>query len=154
MRALVKLLFFAGLAWFGWHMWNKTQADLALQAAAEAAAVAESGVDDNGFVHTGYVDASERDVVLVLRPDNCPSEQAQRARALDQELTRRGIPHTVGNSMSITDDNPTQESVDDHNRAMKVFNQGAPVVYINGMGASNPTADEVVAEYRRTKAGS
>jgi hypothetical protein len=36
---------------------------------------------------------------------------------------------------------------------MQVFEQGAPAVYINGMGQSNPTADEVVAEYRRTKAG-
>ena len=146
MRQVLKLLFVAGMFYFGWHMWNKTKAD-------QAATIAASGVNENGFMQTGNVDESVRNVVLVLRPENCPSEQAQRADALIAELGRRGIPHTVGDSMSISDSNPTEESVAEHKRAMQVFNQGAPAVYINGMGKSNPTADEVVAEYRRTTAG-
>jgi hypothetical protein len=147
MRSIVKLLVFAGLIYFGWHMYHKTLA-------AQAAAAAAEGTGETGFMQTGDVDESERDVVLILRPANCPSEQAQRADALDRELTKRHIPHTMGDSMSITDDNPTRESVDDHNRAMKVFNQGAPAVYINGWGKSNPTADEVEAEYKRTRRAS
>ena len=150
MRSIVKLLVFAGLIYFGWHMYHKT---IAAQAAA-AAATGEAGNGGTGFVQTGDVDESERGVVLILRPANCPSEQAQRADALDRELTKRRIPHRMGDTMSIHDDNPTQESVDDHNRAMKVFNQGAPAVYINGRGKSNPTADEVEAEYRRTRGAS
>jgi len=147
MRSIVKLLVFAGLVYFGWHMYQKTMATQAA-AAAEAAA---AGIGETGFLQTGDVDQSEQDVVLILRPANCPSEQAQRADALERELTRRGIPHKVGDTMSIHDDSPTQESVDDHNRAMQVFNQGAPAVYINGRGKSNPSADEVEVEYKRTR---
>ena len=144
MRVIVKLLFLAGLAYFGHYMWNKTQAD-------RAALAAEQGASESGFVRTGNLDESVPNVVLVLAPENCPSAEAQRALALDAELTRRHIPHTMGASMGISDDNPTEESVAEHNRAMAVFQQGAPAVYINGMGKSNPTADEVVAEYQRTR---
>jgi hypothetical protein len=150
MRSIVKLLVFAGLVYFGWHMYQQT---VATQAAAAAQATA-AGIGETGFVQTGDVDESERDVVLILRPADCPSEQAQRAEALARELTRRRIPHKLGDSMSIHDDSPTQESVDDHNRAMDVFNQGAPAVYINGRGKSNPTADEVEVEYKRTRGAS
>jgi hypothetical protein len=143
MRSLVTLLFFVGLGGFGYHLYNQSVADAAFK----------EGMSENGFVQTGDVDASVKDVVLILRPDHCPSDEAQRADALDRELTRRGIPHTVGASMSISDDHPTEASVAAHNRAVAVFNQGAPAVYINGFGKSNPTADEVAAEFKRTHEG-
>ena len=37
--------------------------------------------------------------------------------------------------------------------AIDVFNQGAPAVFINGMAMSNPSVDQAVAEYRRTRRG-
>ena len=147
MRVLMKVVVFVALVAFGHHMWNKTMAD-------EAATSAEAGTNENGFVETPPLQGSERNVVTILAPENCPSDQAQRAAALDEALTGMGIPHTMGDSMSFDMMEGTPENRAKVDAAVKVFNQGAPAVFINGMAKSNPTAEEVAAEYRRTKGGS
>jgi hypothetical protein len=125
----------------GYHFWSH-----------RASAGAAAAVDENGFVPVYGVDGAVPGVVLVLTPANCPSEEAQRAAALDQELTRRGIPHTMGDSFSISADNPSADDRAGIDRAVEVFKQGAPAVFINGMAKSNPTADEVAMELRRSSA--
>ena len=147
MRLLLKVVFFVALIAFGHHMYKKTMAD-------EAAASAGSGANENGFVETPPLQGSARNVVTILAPENCPSEQAQRAAALDAALDEMGIPHTMGDSMSFDMMEGTPENRAKVDAAVKVFNQGAPAVFINGMAKSNPTAEEVAAEYRRTKGGS
>ncbi len=94
-----------------------------------------------------------RDTVLVLAPPNCPSEQAQRAEALIRELTDIGIPVKRGSSFSFNIENPSQEQRTAVDRTVEVFQQGAPAVFINGMGMSNPTTSQVVAVYRSTRGG-
>ena len=107
--------------------------------------------NENGFVPVQMPDGAPEHSVLVLAPPNCPSDEAQRAEALVRDLTRQGIPVTKGRSISFGTMNPTAEQRAAVERAVAVFNEGAPAVYINGMAMSNPTAAQAAAEYHRTE---
>jgi hypothetical protein len=98
-------------------------------------------------------EGSARNAVLILTPPSCPSDEAERAEALARELTRNGIPVVKSGSMSFTIQNPTSEQEAGVKRAVAVFNEGAPAVFVNGMAMSNPTASQTIAEYRRLKSG-
>ena len=85
-------------------------------------------------------------VVLILRPDNCPKEGAQRAEALANELKNRDIPFRLASNVSFSFPGgaPDPALVTQLNTVM----QGEiPVVFVRGRGKANPTPDEVVAEY-------
>lgn len=141
MRLLTVILVLAGL--FGAYRWwdGTTTSDL-------------GGVaNQNGFVPVQMPDGAPQHSVLVLAPPNCPSDEAQRAEALAQQLSRQGIPVTNGSSISFDIMNPTAEQRAGVERAVAVFNGGAPAVFVNGMAMSNPTVAQTVAEYRRTKRG-
>ena len=58
-----------------------------------------------------------------------------------------------GSSFSFNIENPSQEQRAAVDRTVEVFQQGAPAVFINGMGMSNPTTSQVVAVYRSTRGG-
>jgi len=117
----------------------------------DAAANAASAPGPDGFVSVVMPEASSPYAVLVLSATNCPSEQAQRAEALVDELTRRGVPVVRSDSMAFDIVNPTPEQQAGVERAVAVFNQGAPAVFVNGRAKSNPTAAETIAEYRQAK---
>jgi hypothetical protein len=123
----------------GYQMWSQHRAGTA------------AGPSANGFVPVEMPGGASRNAVLVLAPRNCPSEQAQRTEALVQALAARGIPVTRSASMSFDVANPTPEQVAGIKRAVEVFKRGAPAVFVNGMAMSNPSADQVIAEYRATR---
>ena len=112
---------------------------------------AVAGPSPNGFVAVEMPAGTGRNTVLVLAPANCPSDQAQRTEALVQALAREGIPVKRGTGFSFDVGNPTAEQVAGIDRAVDVFKQGAPAVFVNGMAMSNPSAAQAVAEYRRTR---
>jgi hypothetical protein len=114
-------------------------------------APATAQVSPNGFVPTVTPNGAPANTVLVLAPLNCPSAEAQRADALSQELTRMGIRNVRSSSFSLSVPNPTDEDKAGVDRAVAILNAGAPAVFINGMGKSNPSAEEVVSEYDRTR---
>lgn len=105
------------------------------------------------FVPVEMPEGASRNVVLVLAPPNCPSDEAARAQALVQHLTEQGIPVAKGSSMSFDITNPTAEQRAGVDRAVAVFNRGAPAVFVNGMAMSNPTPAQAVDAYRRTRQG-
>ncbi len=144
MRWWTLLLIAAGLAG-GYNWWS--------QRAPGGAAPATATAGTDGFVAVEMPTGTPRDTVLVLAPPNCPSEQAQRAEALIRELTDIGIPVKRGSSFSFNIENPSQEQRAAVDRTVEVFQQGAPAVFINGMGMSNPTTSQVVAVYRSTRGG-
>lgn len=111
--------------------------------------VATAGQDR--FVPVQTPDGAPEHAVLVLAPPNCPSAEAKRAEALVQHLTEQGIPVKQGSRMSFNIINPTDEQRAGVERAVAVFNRGAPAVFIDGMAMSNPTPAQAVSEYRRTK---
>lgn len=140
MRVLTVVVLVAGL--FGaYRWWDGKSAD-----AAEA-------VSQNGFVPVQMPDGAPERAVLVLAPPDCPSAEAQRAEALIRDLSQQGIPVTRGSAMSFNLVDPTAEQRRGVERAVAVFNRGAPAVFIDGMAMSNPTASQAIAQYRSTKAG-
>ena len=142
MRWWTLLLVAAGLAG-AWNWWShRTPAD---------AISSPAGID--GFIPVEMPAGTPRNTVLVLTPLNCPSEQAQRADALIRELSDIGIPVKRDSGFSFDLENPSREQRDAVDRTVEVFKQGAPAVFINGMGMSNPTTSQVVAVYRSTRRG-
>ncbi len=142
MRLLTFVLLAAAL--FGaWQWWQGRDGD--------AGVLASAGASPNGFVPVAMPAGARRNTVLVLAPPNCPSEQAQRSEALVAALAREGIPIARGSGFSIDIANPSPEQIAGIDRAVAVFRQGAPAVFINGMAMSDPSPAQVVAEYRRTR---
>lgn len=105
----------------------------------------------NGFVPVEMPGGVPRNVVLILAPPNCPSGQAQRSEALASHLAREGIPVRRGSGFSFDVADPSAEQRAGIDRAVQVFQRGAPAVFVNGMAMSDPTPAQAVAEYRRTK---
>ena len=113
----------------------------------------EAIASQNGFVPVEMPMGAPAHTVLVLSPPNCPSEEAKRAEALVRALTDQGVPVKQDSAMSFEITNPTDEQEAGVERAVAVFNRGAPAVFVNGMGMSNPTAAQTIAEYRKTRQG-
>ena len=141
MRILLFLAIAASL-YGGWQWWQDRSGP----------AYANVEPSPNGFVPVQMPDGAPRNAVLVLAAPNCPSEQAQRAEALVAALTSQGIPVRRGSGIGYSFSSPpTAEQREGVDRAIHVFNQGAPAVFINGMAMSNPTAEQAASEYRRTR---
>jgi hypothetical protein len=105
----------------------------------------------NGFIAVTMPDGAAPNTVVIFAPLNCPSDAAQRAAQLSEELTRQGIPNVRSNSFSADLVDPTREQRVGLERAVVVMNGAIPAVFVNGMARANPTADQVAAEYQRTK---
>jgi len=142
----LQLIALAGVGSLAIHAWHGHGHPAATFGSAGAEASA------NGFVATAMPEGSSADTVLILAPVHCPSKAAQRADALSRQLTDMGIPNKRGNSFSLHVQNPTAEQFSAMTRTETVLAGEIPAVFINGMGKSNPTADEVAAEYERTLA--
>lgn len=107
--------------------------------------------DKTVFIPVEMPGGTQRNTVLVLAPPNCPSERAKRADALVQALQEKGITVVRGSSISFEIANPSLEQREGVERTMQVFRQGAPAVYVNGMGMSNPDIAQVAAVYEKTR---
>lgn len=140
----VRLLILLGAAGLGYHLWQEHRAG--------GAGVAASAQDSpNGFIPAAMPSSARRNVVLIFAPVDCPSEAAQRADALASELTSRGIPNERSSSFSLTMNDPSAEERAAGERAVAVLRGEIPAVFLNGMGKANPSADEVAAEFHRTR---
>ena len=101
----------------------------------------------NGFVSVVMPNGAPRNTAIIFAPLNCPSDAAQRADTLANELTSRGIPNVRSNSYDATVTNPTANEEANIQRTHDVVNAGVPAVFINGRAKANPTFKEVIAEY-------
>ena len=101
----------------------------------------------NGFVSVAMPDGAPRNTAIIFAPLNCPSDAAQRADALANELTSRGIPNVRSDSYEAKVTNPTADDEANLHRTDDVIKAGVPVVFINGRAKANPTLKEVIAEY-------
>lgn len=138
---LIKFLVVIGLVGYGYNWWNT-------KTAAESEAKARSPV---GFVSAVMPDGARPNTVIILAPADCPSDAAQRADALAARLTQAGIPNARSASYSANLVDATKEQKAAIQRAIHVINGVVPAVFVNGMAKANPSFDDVVAEYRRTK---
>lgn len=135
----IKLLIVLGLIGGGYQYWKEHK-----EAPVETAA--GPVVNGNGFTALPPVDGASTGTVLVVAAENCPSDAAQRADRLADDLSRKGIPvvrtHNANFSLiSVDADNSVPE------RITSIMNGPLPIVFVNGRAKSNPTLEEVVAEY-------
>jgi hypothetical protein len=103
------------------------------------------------FIATAMPDGAEKNKVLILAPVNCPSAAAKRADSLADQLEKMGIPVARSNSFALRINNPSDEDKASMERAASVLRGDIPAVFINGMGKSNPSAEEVASLYHRTQ---
>ncbi len=99
------------------------------------------------FVSLPPVDGQGPETVFVIAAQDCPHEAAQRADRLADALARQGIPvaRTSQANFRFTGQ-PDAATVE---RIEAVMNGPLPVVFINGRAKSNPSLDEVAAEFRQ-----
>jgi hypothetical protein len=131
------LLIGAGAALLSVHLWHAHQ-----HAVLERQLVTLS--DGKGFIPVQMPDNAPPDKVVILAPVHCSSDVAQRADALAQFLNDQGIPNVRTSFYMISRVTPDMKPGIERARSLD-----PPVVLINGRGKSNPSAQEVVDEYRR-----
>jgi hypothetical protein len=125
---------------FGYTHWKHQHEAMAL-------AQLESGPASsaNGFVALPPANGQGSGTVFVVAAQNCPHEDARRADLLAEELSQKGIPvkrvHDVNFSITRM---PGQEVLD---RLNLIMNSPLPIVFVNGRAKSNPSLDDVVAEF-------
>jgi hypothetical protein len=139
--SLSRVLFIVALIGLAVHLWNKKEAEISIA----------SETSPNGFISAAMPDGARKNTVIILAPINCPSDATQRADALAAYLGDMGIPNFRSSSYQATRDDPTPEQQAEVERAIAVLDGEVPAVFVNGMAKSNPSADEVVREYERTR---
>ncbi|MGH8158919.1 MAG: hypothetical protein ACREPQ_12425 [Rhodanobacter sp.] len=135
LKFLVVLVVAAG----AYHWWQKHHA-----AQAESGAMAAMSRKGTGFVSMQRPMGARTDAVLIFAPPNCPSETAQRARALARGLEELSIPHVRLDGASFDIDGSDQEVM---TRFKRVMEGNGPPVFVRNKAKANPSLDEVVAEY-------
>ncbi len=102
----------------------------------------------NGFISLPPMDGEKKGVVLVIAAENCPHEAAQRADGLAADLAREGIPairsHQANWNIKDADNSTTQ-------LILSIMNGPLPIVFVNGRAKSNPTLNEVIAEFKSSR---
>lgn len=133
----IKFLVFLMVLFAGYQWWQKHPTAILGSTAAPVAG-------KTGFVPMPQPMGTNTRTVLIYAPLNCPSETAQRARKLSQELAARHIPHAQLEEASFDLVNPDQQTVATFKRVMEGT---GPVVFVRGKAKGNPAFAEVVAEY-------
>ncbi len=137
---VLKLLIVIGIAGAAYHYWSKHDRDREM-----AAAAAESRY---GFIPLPPVTGANPAAVLVIAAENCPEAAAQRADRLAAELTRSGVPVSRLHTVRFEIPNGDSAIMD---RLNSVMNSELPIVFVRGKAKSNPTLEEVTAEYKATR---
>ena len=133
MANVIKLVLMLAVIGLAYHYWSTQQSTNRPDV-----------VSPNGFVMVPPMAGADPKQVVVFAPENCPSDKAQQADSLAQQLASRNIPtlrsHDV--TFSSTDMDPKIGV-----RLNSVMNGELPIVFVNGRGKANPTIEQIIAEY-------
>jgi hypothetical protein len=135
----LKLFVALVLVGLAYQYWNKHHHG------SEAASSAMSAESRNGFVSLPPVTGASTTAVLIVAAENCPEEAAQRADRLAEQLARNGVAVSRLHNVSFNIPNADPSVAD---RVMSVMNSELPIVFVRGKAKSNPTLEEVTAEYK------
>jgi hypothetical protein len=136
-----RVIFVVGLLVLGVRWWNQRAEETAIRKAR----------DQYGFMPVPMPSGAQQNTVLIFAPLNCPKEGAQRAIALSEKLTAAGVPNIRTSHYGAQAFEPTDALLAAFKRLDVVMTGEIPIALINGMGKSNPTADEVISEYNETR---
>ena len=142
---LLLLLVIGGGAYEYWQEHKAAGGTLSSVFGDDAAVVASAG----GFVPVPTPDGMSPHGVVVFAPENCPSDEAQRAYALISDLGGRGVP-VVRASAASFDNLPDAATAE---RVRAVMSGQIPIVFVNGRAKGNSSLEDVLAEYRRKTSG-
>lgn len=134
--SLFKFVLAAAVAAGGYHYWSKQKAERAV-----AAQQGESSA--GGFVPLPGDSGPLAQGVHVIAAENCPEEAGQRADRLAEALAQAGLPVRRGHNVSFSSSDPAAAQ-----RVVAVLNGELPIVFVHGRVKSNPSLDEVLAEYQ------
>lgn len=136
---MFKLILVLVVMGFAYHYGKTTQ-----PAAQVAAATPADSRPSSFLVLPNHPNAPIASVVI-LAPEDCPEDGALRADAMAARLAKAGIPVTRSSSVGFSYKNADQAYMQS---VANVLSGDVPVVIVRGRGKANPTADEVIAEYR------
>jgi hypothetical protein len=139
---IVKLLVVLSILGGAYHYWNENSPAEALEASAD------SEYSDYGFVALPPVAGASANTVLVIAAQNCPHEDAQRADSLAEGIAGNGIQVVRAQDVSFEFASADSSMTE---RIMNIMNGPLPIVIVNGRAKSNPSLDEVIAEYRASR---
>lgn len=105
--------------------------------------------DENGFTPLPPAAGHSAGTIYVVAARNCPSEVAQRANRLAEDLSREGLPVQRVDSIAISGMSPNDNATID--RVTQILNGPLPIVFISGRAKTNPTFDEVLAEFKSNR---
>ena len=137
----LRMICVIALLGFGVHLWKLRTEYVAIH----------SAINRNGFLPVPMPEGAQHNMVLLFTPLNCPKEGAQRAIALSKKLTARGIPNVRTSHYGSQTFAPTDEKLAAFKRLDVVMKGKIPIALVNGMGKANPTADEIILEYNKSK---
>jgi hypothetical protein len=106
---------------------------------------AEAIVSEAGFAAMPPADGLRPRVVYVFAAQNCPREGAQRADRLAAALSRNGIPVQRTEHVHFSFASPPDAAT--MARLNRIMNGPLPIVLIDGRAKSNPSLEEVTAEF-------
>ena len=136
---VIRALIVIGIAGGGYTYWKQHVAN-------HVPVEAGSTISESGFASLPPVDGQDSRTVFVVAAQNCPHEEAQRADRLAEDLSRSGIPvrrtDEVHFSFTGEPDSGTMERIN------RIMNGPLPIVFVDGRAKSNPSLDEVLAEFK------
>jgi hypothetical protein len=136
---IIRILLVVGIAGGGYTAFKQYRCNV-VQVASGAASSA------NGFASLPPVDGQCSRKVYVLAAKNCPGEDAKRADRLAADLSRKGIPVERTHSARFSLSSPLES--DARTRLSQIMEGPLPTVFIDGRAKSNPSVDDVIAEFR------
>jgi len=105
-----------------------------------------SSTSAGSFVALPPADGQDPATVFVVAAQNCPHEEAKRADRLAEDLARQGIPVQRTHDVRFHFTAPPDPAMVD--RMKGIMNGPLPVVFVHGRAKSNPSLDDVIAEFR------
>ncbi len=97
-----------------------------------------------GFVAMPAVQGASVRAVLVVAAEDCPEEESRRADDLADQLDRMGIPVKRVHEVDFV---PFEPGDFDLKRIDKIMSGVLPIVFVRDKAKSNPSLNEIVAEY-------
>lgn len=144
---VLKILGFVALAIVGLTVFGKIRQKISAQGPAPAhASTKDPGLSPAGFFLLSRDDA-KNPRVAIMSPPNCPSHEAARARQLAAALQAAGVPCELKDTLEFNFHDPA-----DAERMQKYMAGVAnPLVLVRGWAKGNPSAADVIAEYRAAR---
>jgi hypothetical protein len=142
---IVWILIVVGIAGGGYNTWKQHHGNT-IQVGNKVQVGSRTVISENGFASLPPVNGQTSRKVYVLAPENCPGEDAKRADSLAADLSRKGIPVVRRDSARFSLSSQLESDV--QTRMSEVMGGPLPIVFVDGRAKSNPSLDEVVAEFR------